>query len=193
MEFKLMLTLDIDPNTHEVTIVKQEVAKEKIKKYNPKSNNKSSDNTSTPIITLESNKYILNQAACDMLNVSYEDRLEIKYKKIGTLIFPVIGKNACFGTQGGNKLTKSLTVSYRGENNKTLSEYGDSFILNPYNEIPGVFTMQGNKGADIIESDPNINPNISDFSEEDIILPLDTDLEILDEDFDLDDSLDFEL
>ena len=193
MEFKLMLTLDIDPNTHEVTIVKQEVAKEKIKKYNPKSNNKSSDNTSTPIITLESNKYILNQAACDMLNVSYEDRLEIKYKKIGNLIFPVIGRNECFGTQGGNKLTKSLTVSYRGENNKTLSEYGDSFILNPYNEIPGVFTMQGNKGADIIESDPNINPNISDFSEEDIILPLDTDLEILDEDFDLDDSLDFEL
>lgn len=193
MEFKLMLTLDIDPNTHEVTIVKQEVAKEKIKKHNPKSNNKSSDNTSTPIITLESNKYILNQAACDMLNISYEDRLEIKYKKIGTLIFPVIGKNTCFGTQGGNKLTKSLTVSYRGENNKTLSEYGDSFILNPYNEIPGVFTMQGNKGADIIESDPNINPNISDFSEEDIILPLDTDLEILDEDFDLDDSLGFEL
>ena len=41
MEFKLMLTLDIDPDTHKVTIVNQEVSKEKIKKYNPKSNNKS--------------------------------------------------------------------------------------------------------------------------------------------------------
>ena len=32
MEFKLMLTLDIDPDTHKVTIVNQEVSKEKIKK-----------------------------------------------------------------------------------------------------------------------------------------------------------------
>lgn len=193
MEFKLELTLDINPDTHVVTIVKQEVSKDKIKKVAKVKSISTESESSEPIIILDSNKYILNQAAADLLEVNYEDRLEIKYKKIGSLIFPVIGKNEVFGTQGGNKLTKSLTISYRGKNNETLAEYGDRFTLSAFTEIPGVFTMCGNKEIDLVESDSNINPNISDFSEIDIELPIDTDLEIINESTELDDFADFEL
>ena len=47
--------------------------------------------------------------------------------------FPVIGKSELFtDSNGGNRLTKSNTVSFRGTQREILLEYGKSFKLEPF-------------------------------------------------------------
>ena len=47
--------------------------------------------------------------------------------------FPVIGKSELFtDSTGGNRLTKSNTVSFRGTQREILLEYGKSFKLEPF-------------------------------------------------------------
>ena len=62
----------------------------------------------TPKLILETSKYTLTQAAANLLGVKPDDRIDIKYQKIGNILVPVIGSNTAFGTKAGNKLTKSL-------------------------------------------------------------------------------------
>lgn len=70
--------------------------------------------SSEPTLTLEENKYCLNQAAADLMGVEPDCKLDIKYEKRGKETVPVIGTDTAFGTKQGNKLTKSLTVACRG-------------------------------------------------------------------------------
>lgn len=72
------------------------------------------EDDSGPTLTLEDNKYCLSQAAADLMGVEPGDKLDIKYEKRGKETVPVIGSDDVWGTKGGNKLTKSLTVACRG-------------------------------------------------------------------------------
>jgi hypothetical protein len=56
----------------------------------------------------------------------------------------VIGTDAAFGTKGGNKLTKTNTVSFRGAANDKLAEYGTTFKIEP-SEDEGIFYLIGDK------------------------------------------------
>ena len=188
MIIKMMITFDYNPDTQECVLLKQEPVKEKAQKVSTTSKAEEAEDSAEPQITLESNKYILNKAAAALLNVQCEDRLDIKYQPIekGGLMFPIIGTDVTWKTKSGNKLTKSLTVSCRGNANDILSKYGDTFTVTPWKGHEGLFVLIGNKDRveEPIQKDENINIKEDENSEED--LPLDTKLDN-DEAYEIDD------
>lgn len=153
VRIKMLIVFDFDPETGEYTPVSREIINEGetgAKKVETKSTSKKKSKSSLPdskepLIVLEDNKYILNEAAAEALGVSPDDRIDIKYEKQGKLLKPVIGSNEAFGTKGGNRLTNSLTVSCRGKANETLSEYGSQFTLVPHAHKDGLFMLIGDK------------------------------------------------
>ena len=141
VRIKMLIVFDFDPETGEYTPVSREIINEGetgAKKTETKSTSKKKSKSSLPdskepLIVLEDNKYILNEAAAEALGVSPDDRIDIKYEKQGKLL------------KGGNKLTNSLTVSCRGKANETLSEYGSQFTLVPHAHKDGLFMLIGDK------------------------------------------------
>jgi hypothetical protein len=84
--------------------------------------------TGEPKVTLESNKLVFTTQACELLGVNPGDELVIQYADVDNDYRIIIGNADKFGIKG-NKLTKSLTVSYRGKQFEMLKTYGDSFIV----------------------------------------------------------------
>lgn len=169
MIIKMMITFDYDPETNEYKPIKQEIIKDKAKKEPAIELAEQAEESAEPQLTLASNKYILNKSAADLLGVKWEDKIDIKYQLIDSIRYPIIGSNISWGTSGGNKLTKSLTVSCRGNANSLLSEFGDTFTFAPWQGHKGLYILIGNKDRDI-ESDDNIEVKESIEPEEDIIL-----------------------
>lgn len=98
------LSRKVDKSNFEVVEDKPKKKASKVKK----------EESSAPILTLEDNKYCLTQAAADLMGVEPDCKLDIKYEKQGKETVPVIGSDDVWGTKGGNKLTKGLTVACRG-------------------------------------------------------------------------------
>lgn len=147
MLIKMICTFDFNPETNEYKpIGTPEIVKEKSKKAGELSD-------AEPEVVLFESKYAINQSAADLLGVQPGDRINICYNNVPGLSVkvPIIGSNTSWGNNLGNKLTKSLTVSYRGVANAVLAEYGEVFKLEPYKE--GLFIMRGDKP---IETDDNI-------------------------------------
>ena len=178
MIVKMLLTLDFDPATGEYKTLKQEIVKEEVKTRTVK---EEVPETSEPQITLDPNKYILNKAAAQLMGVAWEDRLSIKYQKIDGITFPV--------TEGGNKLTKSLSVSCRGKANDMLRQYGDTFTVTTMKGQDDLFVLVGN--AERPEEPEVDNIEVLEDESDNIDLPLDT--EIGDESAKEIDPLTFEL
>lgn len=86
------------------------------------------------IITLDDNKLKLSKSAQLLLGVIPNDRITVSYYTVSPEeTFPVIGKSELFtDSTGGNRLTKSNTVSFRGTQREILSEYGKFFKLEPF-------------------------------------------------------------
>lgn len=151
MILNVIFKYDINPKTGDMKLLsKEEVTVDTTTDVVKKSTKKSTkiDDNPNPIITLESNKLVLTQGAVDLLSVDSDGRIDVKYKKVGKETKPVIGSEAAFKTKGGNKLTKSNTVSFRGVANEKLASYGDTFTLEPTNE-EGIFYLVGNKNPDV--------------------------------------------
>lgn len=186
-----MITFDYNPDTKECVLLKQEQVKEKAQKTSTKA--EEAEESAEPQITLESNKYVLNRAAASLMGVEWENRLDIKYQPIekGGLMFPIIGTDTAWKTKSGNKLTKSLTVSCRGNANDLLSKYGDTFTVTPWKGHEGLFVLIGNKdrSEELVTEDKNIKIKEDENPVED--LPLDTTLDN-DEAYEIDD-LSFEI
>lgn len=177
MIVKMMITFDYDPETNEYKPLKQEIVKDKVQKATKA---EEAEDSAEPQITLEANKYVLNKAAATLMGVEWENRLDIKYQLVekGGMMFPIIGTDTAWKTKSGNKLTKSLTVSCRGNANELLSKYGDTFTITPWKGHEGLFVMIGNK--DRSEEEPTIkDDNISIREDENPVedLPLDTELD----------------
>lgn len=177
MIVKMMITFDYDPETNEYKPLKQEIVKDKVQKVTKA---EEAEDSAEPQITLEANKYVLNKAAATLMGVEWENRLDIKYQPIekGGMMFPIIGTDTAWKTKSGNKLTKSLTVSCRGNANELLAKYGDTFTVTPWKGHEGLFVMIGNK--DRTEEEPTIKDNnISIKEDENPVedLPLDTEID----------------
>lgn len=177
MIIKMMITFDYDPETNEYKPLKQEIVKDKVQKATKA---EEAEDSAEPQITLEANKYVLNKAAATLMGVEWENRLDIKYQPVekGGMMFPIIGTDTAWKTKSGNKLTKSLSVSCRGNANELLSKYGDTFTVTPWKGHEGLFVMIGNK--DRSEEEPTIkDDNISIKEDENLVedLPLDTELD----------------
>lgn len=145
----MMITFDFNPETNEYKPIKQEIIKETIKKSTTKVEN----TTNEPTLTLESNKYVLNKAAVELMNVEWGSRLFIGYKTVNSIVYPVIGTDEAWETQCGNKLTKNFTVSCKGSSNEILSRYGKIFTLSKLKENENLFILIGDTN---IEADDNI-------------------------------------
>lgn len=162
MIIKMLITFDYNPETNEYKALKQEIVKEKESKPV-----ETVEDNGEPSILLTDNKYILNKLATELLEVEPGDRIDIKYQMVDNLTYPIIGSSKAWKSEGGNKITKSLTVSCRGQANSLLSQYGKTFTLSPWIGHPGLFTMLGDEHP-VVEQDSNIKVTESPDIEDDI-------------------------
>ena len=157
-QFQVMFTYEQDDETGEVKVINREVVNDDLPKAKKKTSTpkkSKADENPEPELILEDNKYSLNTAAIELLGVEADDRIDIKFEKRDKVRVPVIGCNTAFGTQGGNRLTKSNTVSYRGKNHDTLEEYGTVFSFKETDK-EGIFELIGDKPIPEEKEDENI-------------------------------------
>ena len=170
--FKVLFTYEQDDETGEVKVIDRKVVNDdlpKAKKTSSKATKKADENPE-PELILEDNKYVLNTAAVELLGVEADDRIDIKFEKRDKVRIPVIGCNTAFGTQGGNRLTKSNTVSYRGKNHDLLEEYGTVFSFKETDKA-GIFELIGDQPLPVEKEDDNVK--IEDEEVEEIGRPED--------------------
>lgn len=177
MEIQFLVTLDFDPETNKFKVVSQEQTKEKIKKTT--TTKITVEETGEGIVILEDNKICLNQCAAQLLNIKPDDRVAIQYNKGKNCLIPIIASTTTLGVSTGNKLTKGLTVSFKGKANVELAKFGSRFTLEEIPNQKNVYILRG-EGSNIETTthDENIL-EISDLIEEDI--PLDTKLDVVNE------------
>lgn len=162
---KITFQVSVDTTTGEISVVNVETGEVKeVKTKKTTSKKKKEEESSEPQLILEDNKYCLNTAAVELLGVEPDDRLCIKYKKIGKTAVPVIGTEEVFRTKGGNKLTKTNTVSCRGKANEELSTYGTVFTLSENPDGSGTFILTGDKAPET----PVVHDEAVDTEDEDI-------------------------
>lgn len=174
------VTVDESTGELETRLIKKSIDKANFKSVDikePKKKANKKEESTTPQLILEDNKYCLNTAAVELMKVTTEDKIDIKYEKRGKNIIPVIGTDAVFKTKSGCKLTKSNTVSCRGSKNTELAKYGDVFEIVEHDSQPGLFILKGNLTSESENSEFEI-------TEEEENLPLDVDFEDLIDDKD---------
>lgn len=130
----LNLELDFNPETETVKVKSCKVVKETITSVRE-------EESSEPQLVLDNSKYTLNSAAIELMKLKVDDRIDIKYQVINGIEYPVIGTEAGFGSGGGNKLTKSNTVSYRGKANERLASFGNLFTIAPMKGYEDLFIL----------------------------------------------------
>ena len=178
MKLDILFHYNVDENTGEITFIgKEEITVDTATSTKRQAKAVKVEANIEPLITLDSNKLVLTTGAVDMMKICPDCRVDIKYKKKDKVSVPVIGTDAAFGTKGGNKLTKTNTVSFRGSANEKLTEYGSVFKLEP-SEDEGIFYLIGDK----------MNKSLED---EAIDIEGELDLDSLEE-LDIDDSSDLE-
>lgn len=136
---------------------------------------------SNPTLSVLDNKLKLSGSAISLLNAKANDRLAINYWMVNNEeTFPVIGKAEVFTDRdGGNRLTQTNTVSFRGRQRDTLLLYGDQFTLEEFKD--GMFKLVPIKSTNdeienIVEAEENLEI-VQDVLDE----------EMIDETFDFDD------
>ena len=140
----ILFHYNVDERTGEITYIgKEEIVVDTSTKRQASKASAIEENKD-PLITLDSNKLILTSGAVDMMKICPDCRVDIKYKKKDKTSVPVIGTDEAFGTKGGNKLTKSNTVSFRGSANEKLAEFGTTFRIEPSDD-EGIFFLIGDK------------------------------------------------
>lgn len=134
-----------------------------------------------PTLLVLDNKLKLSDSAIALLNATANDRIAINYWPVNNEeTFPVIGRAEVFTDKdGGNRLTQTNTVSFRGRQRDTLLIYGDQFTLEEFKD--GMFKLVPIKSV-------NDETQVLNEAEEDLeIVQNVLDEEIIDETFDFDD------
>ena len=165
--FTLTLTYEMSVNTDtgevlEIKLLDRSVNKPKVVRKKLVEE----DTDEEPKLYLEENKYRLSEAAVSLMKLESDDKLDIKYENG----IPVIGTDNVFGTKGGNKLTKSNTVAYRGNKNEELAKHGSEFTLVPHPSKPGLFILSS--GLEVIDPSGG-DDNVRADQDEDTDLPFD--------------------
>ena len=121
-----------------------------------------------PTVQALENKLQLSPAALELIGVKSGDRLAINYWTVDNkTTYPLIGKAEAFN-EDGCKLTKSNTVSYRGQQMDVLKLYGDNFRLEPFSEgrFKLVPIVEDNLDNELMELENTENITFNDFKEE---------------------------
>lgn len=162
-EFEVILrfqtTVDVETGEIITNCIKKSIDKNvvnNIEVRKPRKKSSKEDEKSTPVLTLESNKYSLTTSAVELMQLIPGDKIDIKYEKINGVLKPVIGKDDVFGTKSGNKMTLSNTVSFKGTKNEMLSKYGSEFNIINHPTKEGLFLLDC-EGIEIPKGDENVN------------------------------------
>ncbi len=112
-------------------------------------------NVDEATVTIANNKLVLSKEAVKALGGVAGDRIAINYWTVdSTTTFPVIGKAEYFGdSTGGNRLTKSNTVSFRGMQRDILLEYGSFFKLVRFNNYFKMEKVEAISENDLLEEE----------------------------------------
>lgn len=155
---KYQVTVDTETGEMTTKCIKRTVDKTNFEVSEKKTAKKKVvEDNSSPQLTLEDNKYRLNTAAIELMGVSAESKIDIKYEKQGKSMIPVIGTDEAFGTRGGNRLTKSNTVACRGSKHEELVKYGNVFQIIPHDSKAGLFILKGDAQIDTLDGDENVS------------------------------------
>lgn len=89
-----------------------------------------------PLVQLMDNKLKLTSKAIEMIGAQVGDRIQVNYwTENNHNTFPLIGRSEFFtDKEEGSKLTKSNTVSFRGNKNTVLKVYGELFKLEEFKD-----------------------------------------------------------
>ena len=112
-------------------------------------------NVDEATVTVADNKLVLSKEAVKALGGVAGDRIAVNYWTVDNeTTFPVIGKSECFGdSTGGNRLTKSNTVSFRGVQRDILLEYGSFFKLVRFNNYFKMEKVEVTSENDLLEEE----------------------------------------
>jgi len=134
------IQFDFDPGTSEITNLRVVKVGEQV---------------DDAIVTLADNKLVLSKSAQLLLGVIPNDRITVSYYTVSPEeTFPVIGKSELFtDSNGGNRLTKSNTVSFRGTQREILLEYGKSFKLEPFKNYFKMVKLEEESDNDNLEDE----------------------------------------
>ena len=134
------IQFDFDPETSEITNLRVVKVGEQV---------------DDAIVTLADNKLVLSKSAQLLLGVIPNDRITVSYYTVSPEeTFPVIGKSELFtDSNGGNRLTKSNTVSFRGTQREILLEYGKSFKLEPFKSYFKMVKLEEESDNDNLEDE----------------------------------------
>lgn len=118
-------------------------------------------------IEVQDNKLKLGKAAVSMLNAKADDRISVCYWTVNNQeTFPIIGKAEVFtDSTGGNRLTKSGTLSFRGNQRTVLLEYGNLFTLEPFKD--DMFKLIPIKDEDSLETEKDELESLDKMTNED--------------------------
>lgn len=157
------ITFDIETETGTVTNVKTQVEGE-VKRRTTTTRKKEvvKELEDTVSIVREDGKLVFNNRAMADLKIEAGDRIVIKYEKGDKSLFPVIGTDFAFNEEGsGNKMTKSQTISYKGNQNTVLAEFGDEFTVEKYQDnIWKLVSLGEPKVAETIEEAIEISEKV---------------------------------
>lgn len=120
----LNISFNFNEDTHEVTNIKVIEIK---------------NNSSNYDVVVEDNKLSLTSEAVSKLRAVPGDRISINYWMEGqSYTIPIISKSDVF-TDGedGSKMTKSKTISFRGQQRTTLLKFGSKFIFEEFKDKNG--------------------------------------------------------
>lgn len=178
-KFNIILTyeMSVDADTGEVlstNLINRDI--KQVPSSSPKKKEVQDDGI--PRLTLDNNKYTLNSSAVELMGITQEDKIDIKYETTNDGTIPVIGTDSAFGTKGGNRLTKSNTVAYRGVKNEELAKYGNQFILSNHPVKEGLFVLTSETNENKVKEAPKIENETIRLDTEDI--PFDLDLDGID-------------
>lgn len=118
-----------------------------------------------PIIEIGDKKLILSLKVLEILDAKPGERLSINYiQKNNEETFPVIGKSEIFADpENGQKITKSNTISFRGNQRKMLEQFGNLFLLEIYTDH--MYKMISIEENDLIEINSELEEEINILNE----------------------------
>lgn len=157
------ITFDIETETGTVTNVKTQVEGEVKRRTTTRSKKEVvKELEDTVSIVREEGKLVFNNRAMADMKIEAGDRIVIKYEKGDKSLFPVIGTDFAFNEEGsGNKMTKSQTISYKGNQNTVLAEFGDEFTVEEYQDnIWKLVSLGEPKVAETIEEAIEISEKV---------------------------------
>ena len=129
-----------------------------------------------PMLHVLDNKLQLSESAMNLIGVTANERVTITYwQNSDGSHTPIIGKSEVFTDKdGGNRVTQSNTISFRGRQRDTLLIYGDAFKVEEFKD--GMFWLTPVKSEDKpndLQEENNDLLELSNISDEEMIIEQD--------------------